>query len=117
MTPVMSSIFFDVLAVIGRYWWRRISASGRLWCAGPWVSGRICVVPVLRCRLYIRNIYIPSICIYTSLPGGTVGTCGYLPVRTSVRKGNIRVKVGARAVRVYGTADAFLCSHRSCVMR
>ena len=46
MTPVMSSIFFDVLAVIGQYWWRRISASGRLWCAGPWVSGRMCAMPV-----------------------------------------------------------------------
>ena len=105
MTPVMSSIFFDALAVIGQYWWRRISASGRLWCAGPWVSGRMCVVPVLGAG-FISVIYIPSICIYTSLPGGTVGTCGYLPVRTSVRIGNGRVQVGARTVQVYGTADA-----------
>jgi hypothetical protein len=62
MTPVVSSIFFDVLAVIGQYWWRRISASGRLWCAGPWVSGRVCVVPVLWGWLYIRNIY--TVCLY-----------------------------------------------------
>ena len=106
MTPVVSSIFFDVLAVIGRYWWRRISASGRLWCAGPWVSGRMCVVPVPFGAGFMSVIYIPSICIYTSLPGGTVGTCGYLPVRTSVRIGNGRVQVGARTVQVYDTADA-----------
>ena len=77
-------------------------------CAGPWVSGRMCVVPVPFGAGFISVIYIPSICIYTSLPGGTVGTCGYLPVRTSVRIGNGRVQVGARTVRVYGTADAFV---------
>ena len=57
---------------------------------------------------FISVIYITVFCIYTSLPGGTVGTCGYLPVRTSVRIGNGRVQVGARTVRVYGTADAFV---------
>ena len=55
---------------------------------------------------FISVIYIPSYCIYTSLPGGTLGTCGYLPVRTSVRIGNGRVQVGARTVQVHSTADA-----------
>ena len=106
MTPVLSRTFFDVLAVVGQYLvaaylgvrsvvvCRALGVRSDVCNAGPFGAG------------FISVIYIPSICIHTSLPGGTVGTCGYLPVRTSVRIGNGRVQVGARTVRVYGTADA-----------
>ena len=77
-------------------------------CAGPWVSGRMCAVPVPFGAGFI-SVVIYNVCLYIlSWPGGTLGTCGYLPVRTSVRIGNSRVQVGARTVRVYGTADAFV---------
>jgi hypothetical protein len=65
MTPVVSSIFFDVLAVVGQYLVAAyLGVRSVVLCAGPWVSGRMCVVPVLWGRLYIRNIYTVYLYIY-----------------------------------------------------